>query len=176
MGSEMCIRDRLLSSSNSVKTLGDQLLEAVRQRVLGVPPPPPAENQGSTPASDTRMAILFSGGLDCTVLARLSHDLLPNDHSIDLLNVAFENPRIASHLQKQARGAEVDAYEACPDRVTGRKALAELQKACPGRNFRFVAVCSTFFSLFHTPELTNQLCRPTSRIRRQPPIAHRSSR
>lgn len=84
--------------------------------------------------------MLFSGGLDCTVLARLSHDLLPPDQAIDLLNVAFENPRVAAQLQKQAKGAPVDVYEACPDRITGRKAFAELQSVCPERVIRFIAV------------------------------------
>jgi asparagine synthetase B (glutamine-hydrolysing) len=84
------------------------------------------------------MAILFSGGLDCTVLARLCHDILPAATAIDLLNVAFENPRIVAQLQKQQ--IETDVYEACPDRMTGRKAFAELCELCPERIFRFIAV------------------------------------
>lgn len=70
----------------------------------------------------------------------MSHDLLPLDQAVDLLNVAFENPRVAAQLHKQAKGAAVDVYEACPDRITGRKAFAELKSLCPGRAFRFVAV------------------------------------
>lgn len=58
-------------------------------RVLNIPPP-----RTSQAATDTKLGILFSGGLDCTVLARMAHDLLPADEVIDLLNVAFENPRV----------------------------------------------------------------------------------
>ncbi|KAM0568493.1 hypothetical protein ACHAP9_005406 [Verticillium nonalfalfae] len=72
---------------------------------------------------DTRVSVLFSGGLDCTVLARLASDLLPPDQGIDLLNVAFENPRVAGTRRKDAIES---IYEICPDRVTGRKSFAEL--------------------------------------------------
>lgn len=82
-----------------------------------------------------KIAVLFSGGLDCTMLARLCHDLLPLSESIDLLNVAFENPRIHSNLE-----AGISPYELCPDRVTGRASHAELQQVCRDRQWRFVEV------------------------------------
>lgn len=82
-----------------------------------------------------KIAILFSGGLDCTILARLSHDLLPVTESIDLLNVAFENPRIHAKLENH-----VSPYELCPDRLTGRASYAELVKVCPDRHWRFVEI------------------------------------
>ncbi|KAI9616309.1 hypothetical protein KEM48_005223 [Puccinia striiformis f. sp. tritici PST-130] len=40
----------------------------------------------------SKMAILFSGGLDCTTLALLAHSHIPLTESIDLVNVAFEMP------------------------------------------------------------------------------------
>lgn len=118
--------------------------------MLNIPEPPVTGH-----ASDTRVAVLFSGGLDCTVLARLCHDSLPPGQAVDLLNVAFENPRVAAQLHKEAKGAPVDVYEACPDRITGRKAFAELQRVCSQRVFRFVAVSisnpqSESFSLLTT--------------------------
>lgn len=84
---------------------------------------------------EPKVAILFSGGLDCTLLARMSHDLLPLEEGIDLLNVAFENPRIHSNLAHDA-----SPYELCPDRVTGRASFAELQEVCPGRRWQFIEV------------------------------------
>jgi asparagine synthetase B (glutamine-hydrolysing) len=84
---------------------------------------------------DTKVAILFSGGLDCTVLARICHDLLPLDESIDLLNVAFENPRVHANLE-----SDTSPYELCPDRVTGKSSYAELVKVCPARPWRFVEI------------------------------------
>ena len=82
-----------------------------------------------------KVAVLFSGGLDCTILARLCHDLLPLEEDIDLLNVAFENPRVHGKLD-----AGASPYELCPDRITGRDSHAELERVCPGRRWRFVEV------------------------------------
>lgn len=95
--------------------------------------------------------MLFSGGLDCTVLARMCHDLVPLDQGIDLINVAFENPRVVANAQK-LRGQEdsggFDIYEACPDRMTGRKSFAELQETCPARAWKFLAVRFSFITHF----------------------------
>ncbi|XP_074599420.1 asparagine synthetase domain-containing protein 1 [Brevipalpus obovatus] len=66
------------------------------------------------------VGILFSGGLDSTVLAILSDKFIPNCQSIDLLNVAFS--------------------ENAPDRETGLIALEELQVLCPKRKWNFVAI------------------------------------
>ncbi|KAK4035016.1 asparagine synthase-domain-containing protein [Parachaetomium inaequale] len=124
---------QLTAQSPSVVALKEQLLESLRLRILNIPLPPAPDANGKT-----RVAVLFSGGLDCTVLARLCHDILDADQGIDLLNVAFENPRVVAQLRKE-NGNLPDFYEACPDRITGRKSFAELQKVCPGRAFRFVA-------------------------------------
>lgn len=82
-----------------------------------------------------KVAVLFSGGLDCTILARLCHDLLPLNEGIDLLNVAFENPRRHGKLEPGT-----SPYELCPDRITGRSSHAELMRVCPDRRWRFVEV------------------------------------
>lgn len=107
------------------------MVESLQLRVLDVPLPPNATS------TDARVAVLFSGGLDCTVLARLSHDMIPSDQCIDLINVAFENPRIAGQFPNLSRD---ELYEKCPDRMTGRNAFAELGRVCPGRKWRFVTV------------------------------------
>jgi asparagine synthetase B (glutamine-hydrolysing) len=84
---------------------------------------------------NARVAVLFSGGLDCSILARICHDLLPLSETVDLLNVAFENPRIHSNLEPGA-----SPYELCPDRITGRSTYEELCEVCPGRRWQFVEV------------------------------------
>ena len=89
------------------------------------------------------MAILFSGGLDCTVLARVLHDVLPFGQDIDLLNVAFENPRVlaASRIvstDDTTRAAS--GYNLCPDRITGLSSYKELLRVCPERSWRFVSI------------------------------------
>lgn len=125
---------KLSQDSPSVSQLHEHLLSSLRARTLGVPVPP-----GRT-ESDARLAVLFSGGLDCTVLARLVDDLLPTEQWVDLINVAFENPRIKAQLPD---ADQTDLYELCPDRLTGRKSFAELVATCPGRRWRFVAVSTS---------------------------------
>ncbi|KAJ4145793.1 hypothetical protein LMH87_004628 [Akanthomyces muscarius] len=119
------------ANSEAVGRLRRHLFQSLQYRVQGVPVPP-----GATELQ-ARVAVLFSGGLDCTVLSRLTNELLPKEQEIDLLNVAFENPRIAA----QHKGIDVEKlYEMCPDRITGRQSFAELVKCCPERKWRFVAV------------------------------------
>lgn len=65
------------------------------------------------------VGILFSGGLDCTILALLADKFLPRDQSIDLINVAFRKDDKAS-------------YDV-PDRLTGKQTLLELEALCPTR-------------------------------------------
>lgn len=120
----------------SISLLRQRLLESLRLRVLNVPEPPDLPSD-----IDTRVAILFSGGLDCTVLVRLVHDLIPVGQGIDLINVAFENPRQVAILAKQPNPPKGGVYESCPDRITGRKSFSELKSACSGRYIRFIAVC-----------------------------------
>ncbi|KAF7562211.1 hypothetical protein G7046_g1921 [Stylonectria norvegica] len=117
--------------SVSVKNLRAHLIDSLRLRVLDVPIPPHAS------PNDSRIAVLFSGGLDCTVLARLAHDIVPLAQSIELVNVAFENPRIA--IQNPTFSQD-DLYEKCPDRLTGRNSFAELARVCPDRIWCFVTV------------------------------------
>jgi len=145
--------------TDSVGYLHHLLSESLKLRVQNVPLPP---NHGIN--LHVRVAVLFSGGLDCTVLARMAHDLLPVDQQIDLINVAFENPRVvqaAKKATKPRKGSSKDSkvdvelaeaalseelvsdaspFEICPDRCTGRKAFQELQVVCPARSWRFVAV------------------------------------
>ena len=129
----------LTADSSSVLALQDQLLASLRLRVQDITEPP---RLSSPDHRGVRVAILFSGGLDCTVLARLcaNLELVPAGQGIDLLNVAFENPRVAKGLSRQPGSEVQDIYEACPDRTTGRKSYAELQRVCPDRDWRFVAV------------------------------------
>ncbi|PIB02677.1 Asparagine synthetase domain-containing protein [Cercospora beticola] len=118
-------------TSPSVSMLDKLLRDSLRARILGIPDPPLRSQESNF--EKAKLAILFSGGLDCTVLARICHDMLPEDAVIDLLNVAFQNPR--SH-----KDAGEGAYELCPDRITGRASYAELGKVCSPRKWRFVAI------------------------------------
>ncbi|KAI8906287.1 asparagine synthase-domain-containing protein [Gorgonomyces haynaldii] len=105
----------------------DMLLQATKIRVQTVPEPQP---------NDARVAILFSGGLDCITLAALAHFCLPPHEPIDLLNVAFENPRIMKHREKTQD--TTDAFTV-PDRLTGLKGYQELSQLYE-REWRFVEI------------------------------------
>ncbi|MCJ1396387.1 hypothetical protein MMC18_009277 [Xylographa bjoerkii] len=125
--------------SEAVNSLHEQLRASLILRMQSI-----SLSQANT--SQNHLAILFSGGLDCTLVARLVHDLLPLDISIDLVNVAFENPRVIAAANtlavqnKQNADSTASPYSKCPDRITGFSSYAELLNACPGRLWRFVLV------------------------------------
>lgn len=83
-----------------------------------------------------RVAVLFSGGLDCTVVSALVHRNLPHDEPVDLINVAFENPRAlaAAEARGEARGTFY-----VPDRLSARASYADLVRVAP-RPWRLVEV------------------------------------
>ncbi|KAF4537247.1 Asparagine synthase [Lasiodiplodia theobromae] len=126
----------LAEESSPVHSLRDHLTRSLKLRLRNEMPP---VHGGKQDQSLARIAVLFSGGLDCTVIARLAHKILPYSEPVDLLNVAFENPRIhRPHTDKS--GSEYSPYELCPDRITGRASYAELCEVCPERAWRFVEI------------------------------------
>lgn len=130
----------------------------MRLRVENIPLPP-TSGIDNPQTKRPKIAILFSGGLDCTLLARLAHDLLPQDEAIDLLNVAFENPRVlAAAKHHNAPDSSTtqgsDPYSQCPDRITGQTSHSELQHICPGRTWRFVSINIPYpETLQHRPQI-----------------------
>ncbi|KAL7276321.1 hypothetical protein RUND412_000692 [Rhizina undulata] len=101
----MAVPDESLSlttDSTEVQQLRNLLLESVKLRVQDIPEPP-YSSDGNSGVRKSRLAILFSGGLDCTVLARCVHEVLPLDKPVDLINVGFENRRILEGLEREAK-------------------------------------------------------------------------
>ncbi|CAB3362511.1 Hypothetical predicted protein [Cloeon dipterum] len=106
----------------------------------------------------SRVAVLFSGGLDSTIIALLAHFCVPSGSSIDLINVAFpcsqaqvprtkskkkgskfaEEPAIIDTIEQQLIQSD-PSYET-PDRITGKASFSELVKIAPDREFNFVEV------------------------------------
>ncbi|KAF7504850.1 hypothetical protein GJ744_001648 [Endocarpon pusillum] len=123
-------------SSETILKLEKYLRQSLHLRITDVPNLGQAKNNQDS--EDAKIAVLFSGGLDCTLLARLAHDLLPPSQPIDLLNVAFENPR--SMVAASGKDPTASAYESCPDRKTGRSSYLELLRICGGRKWRFIAI------------------------------------
>ena len=131
----------LTIDSPQITKLEQKLRESLELRVQNIPSP--ISNCPLTLNNNTevKIAILFSGGLDCTILARLCNDILPINEPIDLLNVAFENPRVAAAAATKTKtNSNYSVYEECPDRKTGRAAYKELQRISPDRNWQFIAI------------------------------------
>jgi asparagine synthetase B (glutamine-hydrolysing) len=119
----------LRPETDHVQKLGIALRKSLEVRIRHV------RESVSSASDESRIAVLFSGGLDCTILARICHDLLPLTETIDLHNVAFQNPRIHAKLSD-----DESPYELCPDRITGRSSYTELITVCPQRRWRFIEI------------------------------------
>ncbi|KAF9270438.1 hypothetical protein L218DRAFT_848553 [Marasmius fiardii PR-910] len=135
-----------------VNRLIDHLDRSVNLRVRDIP--------RIRPSKDARVAVLFSGGIDSTIIALLAHRQghIPLDEPIDLLNVAFENPRkiklkVEGNIgglskreqKKRTLQNDIDSKSEgtsymVPDRVTGLQELEELRRLCPGRRWNFVEI------------------------------------
>ena len=88
-----------------------------------------------------KLGILFSGGLDSTILAALAHEFVSSDETIDLINVAFEKVTRADRCAKNSKDSSDSTVSFdVPDRKTGRQALDELIRICPRRKWNFIEV------------------------------------
>jgi asparagine synthetase B (glutamine-hydrolysing) len=165
------LQEKLTTESEEVAGLYEALRESTALRVKDIPPAPDIFIHRPhilvRGDDDVRLAILFSGGVDCTTLARIAHDVLPPDEPVDLLNVAFENARIiaaknksittqggmnGNSAEKSSQEDELSTqlgdslpvdfnpYTLCPDRLTGLSSYRSLLAACPTRRFRFVQI------------------------------------
>lgn len=113
------------SSEEAASLLSAALEEAVRRRVAAAPPPqPPQPGKEEDGAAAARVGILYSGGLDCQVLAALAHRVVPAGQPIDLVSVCFD-----------AAGGHRS-----PDRLGALAGVAELRQTCPGRPWRLLGV------------------------------------
>ena len=135
-----------------VNDLAEYLEASLRLRVEHIPVPPCER------VYPPGLAVLFSGGLDCTLLARMVHNIVPIHQEIDLLNVAFENPRVAEAAAKRTcelQGPQ-SLYASCPDRITGRSSYQELTRVCPQRKWRFVCIDIPYTeTIEHRPQITS---------------------
>lgn len=120
-----------------------RLSSALERRLVGL---------RSSPAPDValqerraQVAVLFSGGIDSLVVARLLDMALPTHCSVDLINVSFGAPPFAS-----------------PDRTTALIGLEELAALSPLRPWRFVAVDVTAEEVEEYRERIKTIILPSS--------------
>ena len=96
------------------------LAHAVRVRVATVPSPPVSPSGAHLHwahlCAPARVGVLFSGGVDCMIIAALCDAHVPPWEPVDLLNVSF------------------DEAGPSPDRVTAVAGLQELQTRFPHRH------------------------------------------
>ncbi|WFD21112.1 hypothetical protein MCAP1_003369 [Malassezia caprae] len=122
------------SMAEALPQLEQVLCESVRIRIQGL-------GHASCPAP---VALLFSGGLDCTVLASLVAEYLPPEYAIDLINVAFENPRSIAAAWASGAHAEPGTFPhdkyAVPDRLAARRSAEDLRRLYPARTWNMVEV------------------------------------
>ncbi|EUC66886.1 asparagine synthase domain protein, putative [Rhizoctonia solani AG-3 Rhs1AP] len=106
-------------STEQIEDFISRLDDSVRSRVANIP-----SNAADIPQSQTlvaRLGVLFSGGIDSSVVAYLADRHIPRDEPIDLLNVGFENPRTLGVPQnKAAQAAKVQRKR---DKKERRKGL-----------------------------------------------------
>ncbi|KAK2079960.1 hypothetical protein QBZ16_002355 [Prototheca wickerhamii] len=104
--------------------------------------------QGPSPAPllpAAPVAVLFSGGVDSTLLAALAHECLEPALPIDLVSICFDGG-------------------ASPDRASALDALAELADWAPARRWRLLLLDATLADVdLHAPRLL-RLLRPADTV------------
>ncbi|EPY53886.1 asparagine synthase [Schizosaccharomyces cryophilus OY26] len=149
---------------NPVDTFYAQLSESLKDRVLTIP----NNNSPQTESPIPRLAVLYSGGVDCGVIARMIHDIIPSAEPIDLINVAFENPRFMDTFavadEDGCSAPLPDPYNACPDRQTGLQGWKELMTTCPNRVWNFIAVNVPYTEACKQKDLVTSLIYPNDSI------------
>ena len=113
-----------------------QLLDALDVRLSPIEPRPIADLRNSD------FAVLFSGGVDCTLLALLADTVMKDCEVIDLLNVAFENPRIVTAAGRSLTGSDKFQcpFSQCPDRKSALSSYHQLVRMRPQRQWRLILI------------------------------------
>lgn len=103
---------------NTVQTILHLLNESIKIRLKSQPNKCRNCLISMNECCHSTVGILFSGGLDCTILAFLADRYVHKNQTIDLINVSFKT--------------ENGTYDV-PDRITGKQSYNELKQICPTR-------------------------------------------
>eukprot|EP01064_Diplonema_japonicum_P024501 TRINITY_DN3507_c0_g3_i1.p1 TRINITY_DN3507_c0_g3~~TRINITY_DN3507_c0_g3_i1.p1 ORF type:complete len:647 (+),score=78.58 TRINITY_DN3507_c0_g3_i1:30-1970(+) len=139
MVNNTCVKD-------PVSVYLDALTKSVQKRVV-LADKNPHKKPEETEETNARIGVLYSGGVDCAVLAALASTMVPMSEPIDLLNVAFgDHPRET------------------PDRLAARQGWAELSKAYPGRVWNLIEIDMTADDILNNAEHLTSLVTPANTI------------
>lgn len=83
-----------------------------------------------------KVGILFSGGLDCSIIAILADKFVDPSLPIDLFNVAFESVR----RDKSQNCLKKEINWNVPDRITAKETFEELKSLHPNRIWNLVEI------------------------------------
>ncbi|XP_073974872.1 asparagine synthetase domain-containing protein 1 isoform X2 [Rhodnius prolixus] len=111
-----------------LKQMKHLMIQAVRRRIKTKPDYCSNCISSLMTCNHSKFAILFSGGLDSTILAAIASYVAPHDESIDLYNVAFDK-----------FGTKNNGF-LVPDRLNGYESLKELTILFPERKWNFVEI------------------------------------
>ncbi|XP_043947471.1 asparagine synthetase domain-containing protein CG17486 [Drosophila biarmipes] len=120
--------------TDSLATLHKLLSDSVRKRVTNRAPLCRLcliKVTIPTVCTHAKLSILFSGGIDCTILALLANEFVPENEPIELINVAFES------IDGQNISEELWNV---PDRKTALLSINELNQLCPKRYWKLLEV------------------------------------
>ncbi|KAG4080251.1 hypothetical protein HA402_010743 [Bradysia odoriphaga] len=128
----------ILAQCKEVVSTSDELIElltrSVKQRVEATPQL--CKNCIKSPVvkecNHPKVGILFSGGIDCTILALMAHTVIDSANAIDLINVSFEK------INRNPSANRANENYETPDRLTSRQTLNELMELCPNRKWNLI--------------------------------------
>ena len=116
------------------------MIEAVNKRTKNIP----FDSSNESKVHDA-VSIMFSGGLDSTLIAAIACKVLPSDISVDLINVSF-------------------APATSADRFTAIFSFQDLKRLFPDRKLRMICADYSMDTLFSQEDLILNLCQPKSSL------------
>lgn len=159
-----------LLNNTTISSLCDQLLkilaESVHERISNTPNHCKQCVSSKASCTHPRVGVLFSGGIDCTIVALLADRFVPPDVPICLLNVAFEKIIRSGNPKFRKNGSEASAEIDwdVPDRLTGRSTWKELQQLRPSREWHFVEINVTRKELQNYKDRISDLVFPLKSV------------
>ncbi|CAH1982260.1 unnamed protein product [Acanthoscelides obtectus] len=109
---------------NNMNKLEELLKKSIKVRVSNIPNSCSSCLYNNSGCIHARIGVLYSGGVDCSILAALLDRCTDRESPIDLINVAFD------------KSSDYNV----PDRITGLEGLNELRLVCPDREWNFLSI------------------------------------